>query len=116
AVLLTALIGFSALAMIFMPILVATVVAPGFTSSPEKFDLTVLMTRVMFPYLACMSLMAMMAGILNSMRKFFLAAFVPTLLNVFLIIALLMGLFVVMTDREIGLWLAWAVFASGLMQ
>src|SRR5690606_4783010 len=53
AVLLTALIGFSALAMIFMPVLVATVVAPGFTSSPEKFDLTVLMTRVMFPYLVC---------------------------------------------------------------
>lgn len=116
AVLLTALIGFSALAMIFMPVLVATIVAPGFTSSPEKFDLTVLMTRVMFPYLACMSLMAMMAGILNSMRKFFLAAFVPTLLNVFLIMVLVTGIFVEMPEREIGLWLAWGVFASGVMQ
>jgi len=116
AVLLTTLIGFSALAMIFMPVLVATIVAPGFASSPEKFELTVLMTRIMFPYLACMSLMAMMAGILNSMRKFFLAAFVPTLLNVFLVIALVFGLLTDMTDREIGMWQAWAVFASGVVQ
>lgn len=116
AVLLTILIGFSALAMIFMPVLVATVVAPGFASSPEKFELTVLMTRIMFPYLACMSLMAMMAGILNSMRKFFLAAFVPTLLNVFLIIALVFGLLTGLTDREVGMWQAWAVFAAGVAQ
>jgi len=116
AVLFTALIGFSALAMIFMPFLVSTIVAPGFVSSPEKFDLTVLMTRIMFPYLACMSLMAMMAGILNSMRKFFLAAVVTTLLSVFLILALAWGMLMDMSSRELGIWQAWAVFVAGLVQ
>lgn len=116
AVLLTTLIGFSALAMVFMPFLVATIVAPGFADSPEKFDLTVLMTRIMFPYLACMSLMAMMAGILNSMRKFFLAAFVPTLLNAFLITALVWGQVGDLSHREIGVWQAWAVCISGFVQ
>ncbi len=40
---------------------------PGFVGDPEKFDLTVFLTRIMFPYLACMSLMAAYAAILNSL-------------------------------------------------
>ena len=116
SVLLVTLIGFSALAMIFMPFLVRTIVAPGFISSPEKFELTVLMTRIMFPYLACMSLMAMMAGIMNSMRQFFLPAFVTTLLSVFLIAALAFGMVTGMNNRAIGVWQAWAVCFSGVFQ
>ena len=116
AVLLTVLIALSALAMIFMPFLVGTIVAPGFADTPEKFDLTVAMTRIMFPYLTCMSLVAMLSGIMNSMRKFFLAALVPVLLNVILIAVLLIGLFGSFTGRESGLLLAWGVFLSGLAQ
>lgn len=116
SVLFTALFVFSALAMIFMPFLVSTVVAPGFVSSPEKFELTVLMTRIMFPYLACMSLMAMMAGILNTMRIFFLPAVVTTLLSVFQIIAIAGGMLLGIGDETMGTWQAWAVFFSGLVQ
>ena len=116
AVLLTVLIALSALAMIFMPILVGTIVAPGFADTPEKFDLTVAMTRVMFPYLTCMSLVAMLSGIMNSMRKFFLAALVPVLLNVILIVVLLAGIFGSLSEREAGLLLAWGVFFSGFAQ
>ncbi len=116
AVLITVLLLLSALAMIFMPFLVATVVAPGFADTPEKFDLTVIMTQIMFPYLFCMSLVAMMSGIMNSMRKFFLAALVPVLLNVILIAVLATALLADFAPREAGLWLAWGVFFSGFAQ
>jgi putative peptidoglycan lipid II flippase len=79
----------SALAMIFMPFLVGTVIAPKFASDPAKFDLTVLLARIMFPYLAAMSLVAMLAGILNSLRRYFLAALAPVLLNVVLVSGLI---------------------------
>ncbi|WP_163270495.1 murein biosynthesis integral membrane protein MurJ [Chelativorans alearense] len=116
AVLLTALLALSALAMIFMPFLVATIVAPGFADTPEKFDLTVVMTRVMFPYLLFMSLVAMLSGVMNAMRKFFLAALAPVLLNVILIAVLATALSVELPARTTGLWLAWGVFASGIAQ
>ena len=41
---------------------------PGFLDDKEKFDLTVLLTRILFPYLACMSLMAAYGAILNSLE------------------------------------------------
>src|SRR3546814_7369985 len=41
--------------------------------------LTVLLTRIMFPYLACMSLMAAYGAILNSLGRFFAAAFAPVI-------------------------------------
>ncbi len=116
AVLMTVLLALSAAAMLAMPFLVSTIIAPGFAASPEKFDLTVLMTRIMFPYLFCMSLVAMFSGILNAMRHYFLAALVPTLLNVILIGVLLVALFWQFDPRQTGIWLAWGVFASGLAQ
>jgi putative peptidoglycan lipid II flippase len=48
----------------------------------EKFELTVTLSRIMFPYLACMSLVAMLSGILNALRRYFAAAFAPILLNI----------------------------------
>ena len=85
SVLVPVLLLLTGLAILAMPVLVATIIAPGFVDSPEKFDLTVIMTKIMFPYLFCMSLVAMFSGILNSMRRYFLAAFTPVLLNIILI-------------------------------
>jgi putative peptidoglycan lipid II flippase len=45
------------------------------------FDAAVVMTRVMFPYIACMSLAALSAGILNTWKRFSLPAATPVLLN-----------------------------------
>lgn len=116
SVLFAWLLLISGLAILFMPVLVATIIAPAFADSPEKFDLTVAMTRIMFPYLFCMSLVAMLSGILNSMRRYFLAAFVPILLNLILIGVLAVALRTDVGARETGLWLAWGVFASGAAQ
>src|SRR4051812_22229403 len=43
------------------------VLAPGFASDPPKFDLAVLLTRITFPYLLCVSLVSLMGGVLNSL-------------------------------------------------
>jgi len=47
----------------------------------EQFELTVTMTRLMFPYLAPIGLVALAMGVLNSHKHFFAPAFHPALLN-----------------------------------
>ncbi len=116
SVLVASLLILSAVAIIVMPFLVGTVIAPKFADTPDKFDLTVTLTRIMFPYLFCMSLVAMLSGILNSMRRYFLAAAVPVLLNIVLIVVLVAALRAGVEQRTTGVWLAWGVFISGVAQ
>lgn len=116
SVLALVLAALTALALIFMPFLAATVIAPAFQDTPEKFDLTVLLARVMFPYLAAMSLVAMLSGVLNSFRKYFLAALAPVLLNIVLVAVLLAAMRLGWDDRSIGLALGIGVVTAGLLQ
>ena len=116
SVLALVLAALTALALVFMPFLAATVIAPAFQDTPEKFDLTVLLARVMFPYLAAMSLVAMLSGVLNSFRKYFLAALAPVLLNVVLTGALVAALKTGWDDRAIGVALAIGVVVAGALQ
>ena len=53
----------------------------------QEFDLAVLMARWMFPYIGCMSLVALAAGILNTWKRFAVPALTPVLLNLSLIAA-----------------------------
>ncbi len=94
------------------PILVM-VLAPGFLDEPHKYDLTVQMLRIMFPYLLFISFVAMAAGILNTYGKFGAAAFTPVLLNLCLI-----GAAVWLAPRmaEPVMALAWGVFLAGIVQ
>ncbi|MEZ5871440.1 MAG: murein biosynthesis integral membrane protein MurJ [Nitratireductor sp.] len=116
AVLLLVLIAISAIAMIFMPLLVETVIASRFDPASEKFPLTVVMAQVMFPYLTAMSLVAMLSGVLNSFRRYFLAALAPVLLNVVLIAVLLGARQAGLEAKAIGMALAWGVVGSGMLQ
>ncbi len=50
-------------------------------SGLQAFDSAVLMTRVMFPYIGFMSMVALAAGILNSWKRFAVPAITPVLLN-----------------------------------
>ena len=104
------------LAEIFMPqVMVAFV--PGFVDDPEKFELTVLLTRIMFPYLACMSLMAAYGAILNTLGRFFAAAFAPVLLNLVTIAALIpLAIWFVQTPAEATIWVAIATMTGGVAQ
>jgi putative peptidoglycan lipid II flippase len=107
---LTALIELAA------PLFVATLIAPGFVDNAGKFDLTVTLSRVMFPYLGCMSLVAMLSGILNALHRYAAAAFAPVLLNIILIAVLALALYAGLDTRQIGLMMGWGVFTAGLAQ
>lgn len=50
-----------------------------------SFDAAVQMTRWMFPYIACMSLVALASGVLNTWRRFAVPAATPVLLNLSMI-------------------------------
>ena len=73
--------------IVFSPAIV-TVIAPGFLSSPEKFSLTVLLTRIMFPFLLFISLAALIMGALNTKKVFFIPALAPAVLNIVLILSI----------------------------
>lgn len=68
---------------------VVRVIAPGFAAVAEKLELTILLTRIMFPYIFFIGLVAMSMGILNAFRHFAAPAFSPALLNVALIASVL---------------------------
>jgi putative peptidoglycan lipid II flippase len=92
---------------------VVWVSAPGFSRDPAKFDLTVTMLRITFPYIVFISLAAFSAGVLNTWNRFSVPAITPTLLNVAFITAALA--FADRFDPPV-LVLAWAVFAGGVLQ
>src|SRR5262249_61129746 len=70
----------TAVAGIAMPFLMLGL-APGFNATPEKFDLAVLLTRITMPYLLCMSVVALLSGVLNSVGKFVESSAVSIVLN-----------------------------------
>ncbi|MCD7058489.1 murein biosynthesis integral membrane protein MurJ [Pelagibacterium xiamenense] len=104
------------LAEIFMEAILVPFV-PGFLDDPEKFELTVLLTRICFPYLACMSLMAAYGGILNGLGRFLAAAFAPVLLNIATIIVLV-GLVLYQANDPAfdAIWVTIGVMAGGVVQ
>lgn len=84
AFLLSVLIIVCLAGIIFAPYIVA-VFAPGFKPDPEKFSLTVKLTRIMFPFLLFISLAALAMGMLNSLRSFFIPAIAPASFNLAII-------------------------------
>ncbi len=112
AVLLTSLLAFTAAFMAAMPWLMY-LLAPGFAADPAKFDLAIQLTRITFPYLLFVSLVALFSGILNSLYRFAAAAAAPVLLNIFFIAALAI---IVPLAGYPGQVLAWTVAAAGLAQ
>jgi putative peptidoglycan lipid II flippase len=57
-------------------------IAPGFQENPEKFALTVSMTRIMFPFLLLVALAAQAMGILNACNQFGVPATASTMFNI----------------------------------
>ncbi len=100
-------------AMAAMPWLML-VIAPGFVEEPAQFELAVQLTRIAFPYLLFMVLVALLGGVLNSLYRFAAAAAAPILLNLFFIAALLLVL--PYWSGNVGELLAWTVVAAGVGQ
>ncbi|UXH80427.1 murein biosynthesis integral membrane protein MurJ [Roseateles amylovorans] len=77
-VLLWALLATCVLGVVGAPVLVW---ALGAGLPPSAHEAAVVMTRWMFPYIGCMSLVALAAGVLNTWRRFVVPAVTPVLLN-----------------------------------
>ncbi len=106
----------TAIAEISMPWLMYAI-APGFTGNPEKFDLAVLLTRIAFPYLLFVSVVALFSGMLNALHRFAVAAFAPVLLNVVLISVMAGVSWAGFGNTpEAGEALAWGVALGGVAQ
>jgi putative peptidoglycan lipid II flippase len=101
----------TALGTLLMPWLVWAMAA-GFAGD-ERFTLAVLYGRIGFVYLLFISLVALLSGVLNAFGRFTEASFVPVLMNLMFIAAMLLA------DRagwDMGLTLAWTVPATGIAQ
>jgi putative peptidoglycan lipid II flippase len=100
-----------AVALLFTPTVIA-LLAPGFSSDPERFALAVELTRVTFPYLLLVSLVTLYGGMLNALGRFASAAAAPVLLNLSMIVTLLLAAFF----PTAGHAAAWGVLIAGFLE
>ena len=98
--------------ILFTPGLVAGI-APGFVPYPEKYQLTVALTRIMMPYLGSIFFMAVCMGILNGMDHFAAPAVAPILFNV---VILIFALVLSPLFSAPAVALAWGVTLGGVIQ
>ncbi|MGH9867616.1 MAG: murein biosynthesis integral membrane protein MurJ [Candidatus Polarisedimenticolia bacterium] len=108
----TVLAVLSAAGVIFSPFIVK-VLAYGFTGIEQKFELTVSLNRLMFPYLLFIGLAALVQGVLNVHGRFAVPAFTPVLLNLSMIGA---ALLVAPHMEEPAYAFAWGVLLGGALQ
>ena len=129
SILLPFLCVFTTLIMIF-PKPVVWAITLGFREGggPAKFALATELTRITFPYLALISLVSLMGGILNSLNRFWVNAAAPVLLNICMIAGILFfrGHDPIQTARtqaiavavsgvaQLG-WLVWSARAAGVV-
>ncbi|HGJ5882971.1 murein biosynthesis integral membrane protein MurJ [Arsenophonus sp.] len=111
--LLTLILAIVTLAGILAAPWIIYITAPGFTDTPDKFDLTVRLLRITFPYILLISLVSLAGAILNTWNRFSVPAFAPTLLNISMIISVL--LLAPYCEPPI-ISLGWGVFAGGILQ
>lgn len=114
--------AFSVLAILLIVFVVAIEIAmpwlmpylaPGFENVPAKMEMATEFSRIAFPYLLFISLVALQSGVLNALGRFSAAAAAPVLLNITLITAILgFG----GTQEQSGRALSWGVAVAGVVQ
>ncbi|MDJ0987673.1 MAG: murein biosynthesis integral membrane protein MurJ [Desulfobacterales bacterium] len=98
---------------ILMAPLIVKMVAPGFIDAPDKLSLTITLTRIMFPYIFFIGLVALCMGILNVFGHFAAPALAPVLLN----LAIIFSVFFLCPHLSTPvLGLAIGVLIGGLLQ
>lgn len=114
--LIATLIVFSVVMIVSMP-WVMLVLAPGFIEDPAKYDLAVVLSQIAFPYLLCMSVVALLSGVMNSLGRFWAAAAAPILLNIVLIAAISLAIWLGYSERfGAGIILSVGVAIAGVAQ
>jgi putative peptidoglycan lipid II flippase len=126
AILLPFLLGFTALMLVLTPTIV-WLMSGLRTGDTQRFALAVEFTRLTFPYLLFISLVALLGSALNGLGKFSAAAAAPILLNLTLITGLIFfhgpndisaartqSTAVAVAGMVQFIWLAWAAHRHGL--
>lgn len=111
--LMVILLGLTIVFEIFMPIVIWAL-APGFSEDPGKMQLTVTIARIMFFYVIFICGAAFLSAVLNAHSRFILAAFMPVLLNIMLICALIASIWY--GNQYIIYVMAATVVLSGIIQ
>ena len=111
-ILMWALVATCVIGILAAPMIVYFI-ATGLKDDPVVFNASVVMTRIMFPYIGFMSLVALSGGILNTWREFRVPAFTPVLLNLSFIAA---SLVLAPHLSQPVYALAFAVFFGGVLQ
>lgn len=96
---------------LFMPYIIS-IMAPGIKNTPEMFSLTVNLSRITFPYLFFIAIVALYGGILNSMGKFMPFASAPLLFN----LAMILFLFIKQPFDSIAHASSYAVLIAGILE
>jgi putative peptidoglycan lipid II flippase len=99
------------LALLFTPAVVS-LLAPGLSDDPIRYDLAVALTRITFPSLLLVSVQTMISGELNATGRFAAAAGAPILLNVCMVATLLVAFWF----PNAGYAAAWGVLLAGIAQ
>jgi len=97
--------------IIFAPIIMK-IIAPGF-SDPDQYKLAVYLSRIIFPYIFLISLVALAMGVLNSVGRFAAPAAAPILLNISIILT---AVFIGPLMEEPVVSLAIGVVLGGILQ
>ncbi len=116
AVLLPALVVFSAVMMLAMPWVIWLI--DDFGAGGRTNATSISLARITFPYLGLISVMTLFGAILNSISRFAAAAFAPTLMNLCMISAMLLGIWLGESEhpQAVANLLAWSVTLAGLCQ
>ncbi len=106
---------FCAIVLVFFPS-VLQIILSGFDVLSEKFQLTVTLGRICFPYLLFISLASLFAGVLNTVNKFALPSAVHSLLSLFTMTAMLIGYYLDLSHFITVHIVAVFVLLSGITQ
>ena len=112
------------LALAFMRPIVQ-MLAPGFAHNPGQVDLAVLLSRITFPYLICITIVTQLSAMLNAVERFKAAAASPIFLNAGMIGTLLLARYFPTAAHAAAygvliagilqlLFMVWAAMRSGL--
>ena len=100
---------------IFMPLII-DLVAPGFENMSSKFELTVHLSRLTFPFLLFICMTSLIGGYLNTMSKFAAMAFTPVILNILMILSLFFSVYNSSDQELTSKYLAISISLAGIIQ
>lgn len=101
--------------LVFYPSILSVILS-GFDVLSEKFQITVVLGRICFPYILLISIASLFAGVLNSIEKFALPAALHSVLSLFTMSGMLLGYFLDFHQPDIVRLVAICVLLAGIMQ